>query len=214
MYEFTDSIQEIFMEYTLGLDLGTSTVKAALVERDGYNVNEEYSEPSQADIPSYVKGGHEQNINKIFLALEKVMNKFTREKMARVSSIGVCGQMHGIVLWKSKLLKPKAGQFNTALLPIDSFSSLITWQDNRCDHVFLSSLPYTSKPVSTGYGCATLFWFQRNEQQILELFDRAGTVMDLLVNMLCGLDVVVMSSQNAYSWGYFDMVTGQWEDEM
>lgn len=62
--------------------------------------------------------------------------------------------------------------------------------------------------VHAGYGCATLFWLQRNGG-ISDEFDRAGTIMDLMVSSLCDLRESVMSDQNAASWGY--AVSMEWE---
>jgi sedoheptulokinase len=43
-------------------------------------------------------------------------------------------------------------------------SPLFTWQDSRCDEDFLSTLPTPASNLrlATGYGCATIFWLQRN----------------------------------------------------
>ena len=41
-----------------------------------------------------------------------------------------------------------------------------------------------------------------------------GTIQDLVVAMLCGLDSPVMSVQNAASWGYFNTQTATWNTEL
>lgn len=38
-------------------------------------------------------------------------------------------------------------------------------------------------------------------------YDRAGTIHDFFVCMLCGLDQPIMSLHNAASWGFFNTVT-------
>ena len=53
-------------------------------------------------------------------------------------------------------------------------SSLYTWQDGRCDPGFLASLPRPCSHLglSTGYGCATMFWLLRNRPEYIQKFDR------------------------------------------
>ena len=53
-------------------------------------------------------------------------------------------------------------------------SSLYTWQDGRCDPGFLASLPRPRSHLglSTGYGCATMFWLLRHRPEYLQKFDR------------------------------------------
>lgn len=81
--------------------------------------------------------------------------------------IGICGQMHGVMLWNYEDSAPweKADVESSRYdVVADQVSSLYTWQDSRCDPSFLESLP---KPDShlraySGYGCNTLFWIAKN----------------------------------------------------
>jgi sedoheptulokinase len=51
-------------------------------------------------------------------------------------------------------------------------------QDSRCTKEFLETLPKPDSHlnVHSGYGCATIFWFQRNKPEKLEQYDRAATI--------------------------------------
>ncbi|KAF0301509.1 Sedoheptulokinase [Amphibalanus amphitrite] len=122
--------------------------------------------------------------------------------------------MHGCVLWKSGRAWSRKPDTNT--YDIDEVSHLYTWQDTRCTPEFLSSLPAPDSHlgVHSGYGVATLLWFLRHKPQKLQLYDRSGTIQDLVVAMLCDLDTPVMSVQNAASWGYFNTQTAQWNTEL
>ena len=199
----------------LGVDVGTTNVKVALVEPSHCWVIEEHSEPLNASLPSSVEGKDEQHVGRILASLDKVMQKFPLESKKKVVAVGVSGQMHGIVLWNSDL------HFGSILRSPDSCSSdnispLITWRDGRCSDEFLSTLPNSSssKPVSTGYGCCTLFWLQRFYPHLLKTFNCCGTIMDLVVCLLCGHRDVTMSNHNANSWGYFNTTGNCWEMEM
>ena len=96
-------------------------------------------------------------------------------------------------------------------------STLVTWEDGRCDTAFLQSLPTpTTGRLSTGFGCATLAWMERHTGgKGLRHMAAAGTIMDLLVASMTGqCDDPIMSDQCAASWGYFDWERNAWEMEM
>ena len=194
----------------LGIDIGTSSVKACIVQQQNERIVCEFTCASNAAVPSEVPNGDEQSVEKIINCIDNCMDRMAEESLARVSRVSVCGQMHGCVLWKSDRLRSVSvsGHVET--------SNLITWQDGRCTEDFLRTLPNTTQPtkISTGYGCASLAWLQRNRPSYLNNYDRAGTIMDLFVCTLCGDSKPVMSTHNANSWGYFDLQSNQWELEL
>jgi len=98
----------------------------------------------------------------------------------------------------------------------DNVSRLITWEDRRCTNEFLATLPgtRTNVAISTGFGCASLFWLRKNHPSLLERFDCAGTIMDFIVCVLCQMDKPFMSPHNAVSWGYFNVHNMMWELEI
>ena len=189
----------------LGIDIGTSTVKACIVERNDQRIVCELTSASNASVQSEVSTGDEQSVEKILTSINTCVDQMADELLARVSCVAVCGQMHGCVLWKSDRLHQLPGHAET--------SNLITWQDGRCTEDFLRTLPKTAQhtKISTGYGCATLAWLQRHRPSYLGQFDRAGTIMDLFVCTLCDASESVMSTHNANSWGYFDLQSNHWE---
>jgi len=198
-------------ELVLGIDIGTTSVKTCIVQRSSEVVLSEFSSPSNATVKTEAPNGNEQSVELIFSCIETCMNQLPEKLLTRVSCVAVCGQMHGCVLWQSNRITPvSTDQFKEAS------SNLITWQDGRCTEEFISSLPHTAQPskISTGYGCASLAWLHRNKMDLLNKFDTSGTIMDLLVCILCGAGKPHMSSQNANSWGYFDLQTKQWELEL
>lgn len=220
-------------QYVLGLDLGTSTVKGILIEGEGGEVSEEASRSLSREgvvAPAGVPGAQERRVEEIWTCLEVVLGALDASKLQRVCAIGICGQMHGCVLWKDEiipeLLKKRSLSSSSAAESVSSTccSNLITWQDGRCSQDFLASLPATQQrtAVSAGYGCATLAWLRHYQPEVIRHFTRAGTIMDLVSWVLCSFrrdeggtesqpGPVVMSSQNAVSWGYFDTKEMQWE---
>ncbi|KAM6907558.1 sedoheptulokinase [Xenentodon cancila] len=201
-------------KFILGLDVGTTSVKAVLLSADSRNVAASHALPTVADI-SDGSGTEkkEQDTGRIIDALNRCMGQLPRDKLQRVSSVGVSGQMHGVLFWKAKTgCDWSSGDFFTAR----DTSRLVTWQDGRCSSDFLSSLPKPDShlSVATGFGCATIFWYMKHRPGFLEEFAVAGTIQDFVVSMLCGLDGCVTTPQNAASWGFFNTSTSQWNENI
>ncbi|XP_060115537.1 sedoheptulokinase [Heteronotia binoei] len=200
----------------LGIDLGTSTVKVALMEEtyEGPTIIQRASKETQAQVESQAAGrqGNEQDVRKIVAALHGCLSALSPQQLREVRHIGICGQMHGLVFWKADRGCKWTGQ---SFEP-DEVSHLITWQDGRCTSSFLSSLPLPRShlSVATGFGCATIFWYLRNSPDFLKHYDAAGTIQDYVVAMLCGLKRPRMSSQNAASWGYFNTTQKTWNTDI
>ncbi|XP_016091359.1 sedoheptulokinase-like [Sinocyclocheilus grahami] len=203
--------------FVLGMDLGTTSVKVVLLDAQSKTVTDSSSFSTNSDISS-TSDTHakEQDPALIIAALDQCMDALPKDKLKKVKCIGVCGQMHGIVLWKSKsgcewLSEDEIIRF----IPKD-VSQLITWQDGRCSADFLSSLPKPDShlSVATGFGCATIFWYMKHRPEFLSGFSDAGTIQDYVVSMLCSLDKCVMTGQNAASWGYFNTASNKWNTQI
>ncbi|XP_042243608.1 sedoheptulokinase-like isoform X2 [Homarus americanus] len=210
-YQFTRMSSN---QCVLGIDIGTTSVKCCLVDVVSKEVISSQKKDTYSDVPSELgTEGNKQDVPRILSALQMCVSRLPREGMRKVKKIGVCGQMHGCMLWKHGEAweqKPDSDRFE-----VGQVSNLYTWQDSRCSQEFLSSLPVpkSHQTVSTGFGCATLLWFSKHKPETLTRFNRAGTIHDFLVCMLCGLDHPIMSLQIAASWGYFNTVTKEWNYE-
>ncbi|XP_015994334.2 sedoheptulokinase [Rousettus aegyptiacus] len=210
---------------TLGIDLGTTSVKAAVVEDapgdpSGFVVLASCVRAAQAEVAAQSAAAgpqaQEQDVNRIIQALNECLAALPQKQLRKVCAIGVSGQMHGILFWKTgqgcewteggaaPVFKPRA------------VSHLVTWQDGRCSSGFLASLPQPESHlnVATGFGCATIFWLLKNSPEFLKSYDAAGTIHDYVVAMLCGLPRPLMSDQNAASWGYFNTRSQTWNLEI
>ncbi|KAG7515183.1 sedoheptulokinase [Solea senegalensis] len=195
--------------YILGVDVGTTSVKAILLDSDSRVVVATHALSTDSDtIDNSGTKAKEQDTGLIIDALNRCVASLPRDKLQRVLSIGVCGQMHGVLLWKAQSCDWSSGDFFTTR----DTSQLITWQDGRCSSDFLTSLPKPDShlSVATGFGCATIFWYMKHRPEFLEDFTVAGTIQDYVVSVLCGLDRCVMTPQNAASWGFFNTTTNQW----
>ncbi|NWW71555.1 SHPK Sedoheptulokinase, partial [Climacteris rufus] len=202
--------------WVLGIDLGTTSVKAALVtgtER-GLAVAQSCSRETRAHTESLEAGaqGMEQNVQKIIKALNECLAALPQQQLQRVTHIGVSGQMHGVVFWKSDKGCKWTESGPGPAFEADRVSHLVTWQDGRCSPSFLSSLPlpHSHLSLATGFGCATVYWYLKNSPDFLKAYDAAGTIQDYVVAMLCDLKKPLMSVQNAASWGYFNSRDKSW----
>ena len=205
----------------LGVDLGTTSVKVALVHTESGAVISSESEETNAYKDVDVSQAAEQDVSLIFRALDIAMTRLPGSAMQDVVAIGICGQMHGCMLWRKDctcLDRPFSGTEDSLVDIVGSLaiSRLITWEDGRCGKEFLASLPVTQScsRIATGYGCATLFWMQRDQTDVVEKFECSATVQDFLVACLCKLTVPRMSYHNADSWGYFNQTDCMWETGM
>ncbi|GCB77961.1 hypothetical protein scyTo_0019344, partial [Scyliorhinus torazame] len=207
------SLQAPFPQYVLGLDLGTSSVKVVLLDTESRAVVDSQIQETKAEV-SCMEGDkrQEQDVAQILSALHQCVAALPRERLCKVRRIGVSGQMHGLMLWKSQ--EGCMWQNSEAGFTFQPWrtSHLVTWQDGRCSREFLDSLAQPDSHISlaTGFGCATIFWYMRNRPQCLEFFNTAGTIHDYVVAVLCGLKKPLMSAQNAASWGYFNTRCGTW----
>ncbi|XP_040856645.1 sedoheptulokinase [Ochotona curzoniae] len=209
---------------TLGIDLGTTSVKAALLEAapehpSGFVVLASCARAARADAAaeSAAAGpqGREQDVSRIVHTLNECLAALPREQLRRVGGIGVSGQMHGVLFWKTGQGCEWTGEAASVFEP-RAVSHLVTWQDGRCSSSFLASLPQPEShlSVATGFGCATIFWLLKNSPELLKPYDAAGTIQDYVVAMLCGLPRPMMSDQNAASWGYFNTRSQSWNTEI
>lgn len=203
--------------YILGIDLGTTTVKVALLDSDTGEVIKLLSRPTKATVASEIGvEGREQDPLKILTALQFCVSGLPKEDQINVKCIGVSGQMHGVVFWKHGQAWRQNSFGRYEIHSSGKISHLITWEDERCSAEFLGSLPKADSHLrlASGHGCPSIFWLKRHRPGFLKDYDCAGTIQDFVVAMLCGLARPVMSPQNAASWGYFNTETNQWNKSM
>ena len=158
----------------------------------------------------------------IFSTLEECLKNL--KDADNVDLISVSGQMHGLVLWNSdckfSAVTNPVNKFNRNApnLPNPrSFSTLITWQDQRCSPEFIKKLPPSPSgaELSSGFGCCSLFWLkEKHGKTLFQEYTKSGTIMDFLTGTLCELTYSNMSPQNAASWGYFNISKCKWEEEV
>ncbi|XP_028414121.1 sedoheptulokinase-like isoform X2 [Dendronephthya gigantea] len=207
-----------FESLTLGIDIGTTSIKTVVMSSEEVIARNTVEHCAEIILQENGTNWREQDVQKLFVAIDKCIKLLPKDKSRLVKDIVVCGQMHGCVLWNKEFTTSGT---NIENLVKENFiqneklqiSSLFTWEDKRCSTEFLSSLPKSSLSLYSGFGCATLFWLQRHQPDFVSQFDSAGTIMDLVVSYLCSSNGVYISTQNACSWGYYDIEKQEWEIE-
>ncbi|GBP49524.1 Sedoheptulokinase [Eumeta japonica] len=204
-------------KYVLGLDIGTTSVKVCVLDLNSKEIIAKQNKDTAANIPSD-QGieGNKQDVPKIISAVHGCVSRLPKDVLRHVIKIGVCGQMHGVMLWKNGNRAWEKVEKDGVVIRYEgvreNMSALYTWQDTRCKPEFLDSLPKPDSHLKcySGYGCATLLWMLKHKPQKLKNYDCSSTVQDFVVAMLCGLDTPIASNQNAASWGYFNTEENEW----
>jgi len=96
-------------EISLGIDLGTTSVKVCLINKGDKSIIRTVSMETKADLASDVNGGSEQDTIKIITTVVQCLKEIPEAIREKISCIGVTGQMHGVVLWSDV---NKGGNFN------------------------------------------------------------------------------------------------------
>ncbi|RFC65493.1 xylulokinase [Fulvimarina endophytica] len=190
------------MPYTLGLDLGTSSLKALIVGEDGKPVASA-SESLSVERPAF--GWSEQNPESWIVACEAVLSRLKSEHpdaLAKVAGIGLSGHMHGATL---------VGEDGRPLRPC------ILWNDTRsakeaAELDDAEARAITGNIVFPGFTAPKLDWVRRHEP---EIFDKVSVVLlpkDYLRLWLTGERVSEMSDAAGTAW--LDTGGRDWSDRM
>ncbi|KAF1333385.1 hypothetical protein FI667_g2785, partial [Globisporangium splendens] len=223
------------MSGALGIDVGTTAVKCAIVSRESRQVlavsNVVIDEVSSGD--RALQHG-EQCVERVMCAVQRALAALPEPLRQRVESVGICGQMHGILWWRSDATTSQIGKAldsqhdgedSSSLegLSKRAWSHLVTWQDQRCSPAFLKQCAAkiaaaaaggsSSTPLATGYGMATYAHALAHAPETLDGFDACGTIQDFLAFALCGHAShreSTIDSTNAASWGCFNVNDSNW----
>jgi len=185
----------------LGIDIGTSSVKAVLLTEDGGSAGSS-SAPLEVSRPA--PGFSEQSPEAWWQATVRAVNGLSGASRARVRALGLSGQMHGATLLDShdRPLRPA-----------------ILWNDGRSAEECLelerrepASRAITGNIMMPGFTAPKLLWVARHEP---EIFRRTTCVLlpkDYVRLRLTGEKVSDMS--DAAGTGWLDVGGREWSDAM
>ncbi|MCQ1850627.1 xylulokinase [Neorhizobium galegae] len=187
----------------LGLDLGTSGVKAMLIDGDQRIIG---SASGSLDVSRPHSGWSEQDPAHWIRATEEAVAglkaKFPKE-LAAVKGIGLSGQMHGATLLDSndKVLRP-----------------CILWNDTRShqEAAALDANPIFRKLTGNiafpGFTAPKLVWVAKNEPDIFAKVAKVLLPKDYLRLWLTGEHISEMSDSAGTSW--LDTGARKWSSEL
>jgi xylulokinase len=185
----------------LGIDLGTSSVKAVIVD-DGEAVVAQASAPLTVSRPQPLFS--EQNADDWWQAALESMLRLPAAARASVRAIGLSGQMHGATL------------LDAADVPL---RAAILWNDGRSSAECLElerreprARTITGNIMMPGFTAPKVLWVARHEPA---LFARTSSVLlpkDYLRLKLTGERVSEMSDASGTGW--LDVGRRDWSDAM
>jgi xylulokinase len=185
----------------LGVDIGTSSVKAILLDARGA-IRAQAAEPLDVSRPA--PGFSEQDPDSWWLATVKAVRALPTAERASVRGVGLSGQMHGATLLDSE---------NRPLRPA------ILWNDGRSAAECLelerrepSARAITGNIIMPGFTAPKLLWVSRHEP---EIFRRTSCVLlpkDYVRLKLTGEKVSDMSDAAGTAW--LDVGNRDWSDAL
>jgi xylulokinase len=187
----------------LGLDLGTSAVKATLIDDEQAIVG---SSSAPLDVSRPQAGWSEQNPRDWIAAAEQALDALRAERadaFAAMRGIGLSGQMHGATLLDER---------DEPLRPC------MLWNDTRA-HAEAAALDgdarfrkVTGNIVFPGFTAPKVAWVRNHEPLVFERIRRVLLPKDYLRLWLTGEHVSEMSDASGTSW--LDTAGRRWSAEL
>ena len=191
------------MTFLLGIDLGTSSVKAALIEADTLSVaavaTQEY--PVHHPQPGYAEQSPEEWWQALVRAVRTAVININP---ARIKCIGLSGQMHGLVCLghNRELLSP-------AIIWADARTSAEVKDLTAFQASCTAILP--GRPAA-GFAAASALWLSRHRPDILNKMEVVLLPKDYVRYLLTG--VIVTDPSDASSTWLYDVAKGDWAPEV
>ncbi len=163
---------------TIGLDIGTSSVKALLVSPNGEVLKVSCPEyPFQTPKPLWAETNPSVWWEATLIAIKELLEG---NKPDSIGGIGLTGQMHGLVLLdaKGEVLRP-----------------CIMWNDQRsfaeCDEMTSiigkeEILRITGNPLLAGFTAPKILWVKKNEPEVFAKIDKVLLPKDYIRYKLTG----------------------------
>ena len=184
----------------IGLDLGTSGLKAILID-DSQRILAEATAPLTVQRPH--DGWSEQRPADWITACEAVLTQLAAHGLSKVRGIGLSGHMHGATLIDAadQVLRP-----------------CILWNDTRsfAEAAALDTnpifRPLTGNIVFAGFTAPKLDWVRKHEPEIWAKVGKVLLPKDYLRLWLTGEHVAEMSDAAGTAW--LDMAKRDWSDAL
>ena len=188
------------MNYYIGIDLGTSSCKGILTNREG-TVLAEHSVSYDVSYPA--PGYSEQNPLDWYNAAVEILNVLSEGRKEEIKGIGIAGQMHGLVMMdeQDNVIRPA-----------------ILWNDGRTEKetAYLNSLgclpAYTGNIAFAGFTAPKILWVKDNEPENFAAAKKICLPKDYLAYRLTG--VFSTDYSDASGMLLLDVANKRWSKEM
>lgn len=189
--------------YAIGLDIGTTSVCGILHSIENGEIVKSITLPNNTFISTANEWEKIQDTKKLLGILQNVADSLLAENLP-VKSIGITGQMHGIVYLD------KSGNI---------LSELKIWQDGRGNLEYKDGKTYaeyitekTGYPIATGFGAVTYFYDEVNSA-LPENTATFCTIHDLAAMTLCGNSAPLVHPSDAASFGLYDIKNNRFDKD-
>ena len=190
--------------YYIGIDIGTSSVKALLIDSSGRVIKTSVPEYSfQTPKPLWAEADPLDWWEATQQAIKELLLKV---QSSEIAGIGLTGQMHGMVAMNKE---------GSVLRPC------IMWNDQRshleCDEITervgqKKILSITGNPVLPGFTAPKILWTQKNEPDLFALIDKVVLPKDFIRYKLTGSFFSDVSDASGTS--LLDVGKRTWSQEM
>ncbi len=175
----------------LGIDIGTTSICAVAVDSQSGQLFKSITLANPGITEKIGMQKPESIVSLCFELADQLIDEFQD-----ISSIGITGQMHGIVYLD------KNG---------NALSPLYTWQFSGANELFKDGKTYvqvlsdiTGHDMSTGFGLST-YYLHTHKNCVPDGTASCCTIHDYFAMKLCGLNSPVMHTSDAASFGLFDI---------
>ncbi len=183
-------------ELSLGIDIGTTTISFALINITKKKVVDVYNILNDSQITGSNDVFSIQDPNVIFEKIKSLLSNIINT-YPTIQSIGITGQMHGILYLDSNG---------------NAVSDFINWQDQRADLIIDSNQTYcqriyasTGRKIYSGFGFATHYYNSLNSLVPPNAYTMCN-IIDYVAMRLCGAtSIQQIHSSIAASFGLYDI---------
>ncbi len=189
-------------DYILGVDFGTSKIAAVLIDPISRKIIKTASKPFASHIPSVDLRLREQDAESVKTSFTVCLKELFNQQEARIASIGLTGQMHGI------LGVDKEGTAVTRFVTWQDERGLVPFDDGKTilDEMREKGGP---RPIATGYGIVTLYdWIKKENHRTIA---QICTLPDYFGMWLTGNRRPFIDHSMAESIGAFDVKKSEWD---
>jgi xylulokinase len=198
------------MRYTLGIDVGTSGAKAALLDLDTFELH-------GVAMRSYDNGCLQSSAMLWEATSDVIRGAVAGVDPRAIGGISLSGQMHGTVMFDAMG---------------ETIEPVINWQDRRCDlplacyggrTTIQAMTDLAAGPefddlgvdtLASGFLGATLFYIKQNDPALFERIEHVALPGDFIRGKLLGESDRMTDPTNAFGAGIFNARLGCWHENI